>query len=125
MTVAQRSRAADVIARKGQAITLTRMAAGAYNPATGTSPVTETEQAGKGVILPLSTFRKANGANIVEGDQQLLLSALKADGSVLTIPHVNDVVTDANGADWTIIAIEPLSPAGLDILYDCVVRRQV
>lgn len=122
MTVAQRSRAHDMIAAKGQAVTLTRRTAGAYDPATGAAAITPTTQTGKGVILPLSAFRKTAG-NIAEGDQQLLLSALKSDGTVLTDPKVDDTVTDANSDVWSLIAIEPLSPAGLDIIFDCVIRR--
>lgn len=117
-----RQEAADMIAEFGQAVTLTRIAAGTYDPATGTSTPTTSTQAGKGVILPLSAFRKG-GDNIIEGDQQLLLSALKADGSVLTVPHVDDTVTDSASVVWSLIAIDPLSPAGAAILYDCIARR--
>lgn len=121
MTVAQRSRAHDLIAAKGQAVTLTRRASGAYDPATGQAAITTTTQAGKGVILPLAPMRK-NGDSIVEGDQQLLLSGLNAAGAALTAPKVNDTVTDKNSKVWTLIAIEPLSPAGLSIIFDCVIR---
>lgn len=123
MSVAQRLTAHDMISRKGQAVTLTRRAPGGYDPATGTDTIIETTQAARAVFLPLSPYRKANGTNIAEGDQQLLLSALKVDGSVLSIPHVDDTATDANGSAWAIIAVDPLTPAGLDILYDCVARR--
>lgn len=122
MTIAQRSRAHDMLAAKGQAVTLTRQAAGAYNPATGAATITPTTQAGKGVILPLSAFRKSLG-NVVEGDAQLLLSGLTAGGTVLTEPEVADTVTDANGDVWTITGYEPLAPAGLTIIYDAIVRR--
>lgn len=123
MTVAQRSSADRMIASRGQAVIVTRMTAGAYNPATSSSSVTESTQTGKGVILPLRPERKMAGVNIVAGDQQLLLSALKSDGSVLAIPHVDDMVTLVNGTDLHIVAVEPLTPAGLDIIYDCIVRR--
>lgn len=46
MTVAQRSTANRLIADKGQTVTLTRRASGAYNPATGTSAITTTTQTG-------------------------------------------------------------------------------
>ena len=73
------------------------------------------------MILPLSAFRKS-GDSIIEGDQQFLLSALTSTGTVLTAPHVNDTVTLADGNVVTIIALDPLTPAGTSILYDCVVR---
>ncbi len=123
MTALKRITANRMIAANGQTVTLTRRAAGAYNPATGSAAaITPTTQTGKGVILPLAPMRK-NGDSIVEGDQQLLLSALTSTGGVLALPHVNDTVTLADASVLTIIAVEPLTPAGLDILYDCIVRR--
>jgi hypothetical protein len=59
--------------------------------------LTTSTQAGKGVILPLGAMRRSmmgGGDNIIEGDQELLLSALTATGGVLTVPHVSDTVTD-------------------------------
>ena len=123
MTAANRTTADRLIGDKGQALTITRRTAGAYDPATGTSAITETTQSGHGAILPLSPFRKSLDSIIAIGDQQLLLSALNAAGTALTAPKVDDTVTDANGNVWTIIAIEPLSPAGLAIIYDCIIRR--
>ena len=123
MTVRQRSTADALIRARGQSVTLTRRAAGAYNTATGTAAITLTTQTGKGVILPLSPMTKVNASNIVAGDAQLLLSSLNSTGGVLTVPHVDDTVTLANGEVVSIVAVDPLSPAGLDILYDCIVRR--
>lgn len=122
MTTAQRTTANRMIAAKGQAVTLTRRASGSYDPATGTAAITTSTQTGKGVILPLAGYRKAQG-NIVAGDETLLLSGLNSAGAALTAPHVDDEVTDAGGNVFSLVAIDPLHPAGLDILYDCVVRR--
>ena len=123
MTAAQtRSRAADMIERNGQTVTLTRRASGTYNPATGTAAITTTTQAVKAVVLPLSAFRKGQG-NIVEGDRQMLLSALKTDGTALTAPVVDDSVTLADTTVATITAVDPLAPAGTALFYDCIVRR--
>lgn len=123
MTAANRSTADRLLVSKGQAVTITRRTAGAYDPATGSATVTETTQSGHGVFLPLSPFRKSQDSLIAEGDQQLLLSALNASGSALTAPHVDDTVTDANSVVWSIIAVDPLSPDGTDALYDCIARR--
>lgn len=123
MTVAQRSTANRLIADKGQTVTLTRRESGVYNPATGTSAITTTTQTGKGVILPLSGFRKVDGSSVVAGDETLLLSALASTGAALTAPDVGDYVTGADGSAYVIVAVDPLRPAGLDIVYDCVVRR--
>jgi len=121
-----RADAADMLSEFGQSVTLTRQAAGTYDPATGQAAITTSTQAGKGVILPLGAMRRSmmgGGDNIIEGDQELLLSGLTASGGVLTVPHVSDTVTDSAGDVWTITTIDPLSPAGTAILYDCIVRR--
>jgi hypothetical protein len=114
---------AQSLADDGQSVTLAYVGTSVYDPATGTTtntaPDPETVQ---GAIFPLSAFRKAQG-NVVEGDQQLLLSALNTAGAAITAPQVNGTITDANAKPWTIIAVDPLSPGGTDVLYDCVIRR--
>lgn len=124
MTTTQRSTAHRLIAAKGQAATLTREASGAYNPATGTATITETTQTGKGVILPLAGYRRVDGVSIVAGDETMLLSALASDGTALSDPVPGDVLTLADGTTkYTFVMVNPLRPAGLDIIFDCVVRR--
>ncbi|WP_238564998.1 hypothetical protein [Sphingobium bisphenolivorans] len=112
-----------MIEAKGQAVTLTRQASGAYDPATGSASVTTTTQAGKVVILPFGAgLRKLAGENISQADRQCTLSALNNAGAALTPPEVNDTLTDASGNVWTIIESSPLAPAGLDILYELTIR---
>lgn len=124
MTTAQRSTANRLIADKGQTVTITRRASGAYNTATGTSSITETTQTGKAVLLPLAGYRKVDGTSIVAGDETLLLSALNTAGAALTEPIIGDTLTLADGTtDYTLVEIDALNPAGLGILFDCVVRR--
>ena len=124
MTVAQRSTAARLLADKGQTMTLAYVGGGTYDPATGsTSGAAPASKTVKGALLPLNPFKKGGNSNIVEGDQALLLSAIDTSGAAITEPMVNGVVTDANAKPWTLIAVEPLAPAGLPILYDCVARR--
>lgn len=115
-----------MISARGQAVTLTRRAAGAYNPATGAAAVTPTTQNGKGVILDFADgLRKMAGENIAAADRQCLLSALNTVGTALTRPAVNDTLTDAAGNVFTVIAVSELSPAGLDIIYTLTVRANV
>lgn len=123
MTISQRSRAAQLIAAKGQTVTLTRRAAGSYDTAAGAAAITTSTQTAAGVVLPMSTFRKASDAIVVEGDRQLLLSALNSAGAALTAPHVDDTVTLADGSVSTIVAVDPLSPAGMDLIFDCTLRK--
>jgi hypothetical protein len=112
-----------MLAEDGQSVTLAYVGTSVYDPATGeTTTTTPDPQTVKGAIFPLSPFAKSQG-NIVEGDQQLLLSALNTAGAAITAPQVNGTITDANANVWTLVAVEPLSPAGTDVLYDCVIRR--
>lgn len=118
----QRATANRLIAAKGQAVTLTRRAAGAYNPATGTAAITDTTQTGKGVILPLVLgFRKETGTNIPLGSVQCILSAL-GTSAALTAPKVDDSLTDSTGKVWTVIEVSPLAPAGTALIYDLTMK---
>ena len=123
MTIAQRQSANRMIAAKGQTVTLTRRIVGDYNPATGTAAIQETNQTGKGVILPFATgIRKLAGTNIAATDSQCLLSALDDWGDALVSPALDDVLTDAAGNAYTVIDVTALAPAGLPIMYDMTVR---
>lgn len=118
MTVAQRLSANRMIAAKGQTVTLTRRAAGAYTPATGTATISESTQTGKGVIFDFGDgLRKMAGANIPAGSRSCILSALNTSGSALTRPQVDDTLTDATGSKYGVAAVSELSPAGTDIIY--------
>jgi len=105
---------------KGQTVTLTRQTAGTYNPATGQATITTTTQTGVGAIFDYAD-KNIDGALIVSGDKQLLLSALNSVGTALTPPAVNDTVT-AGGVVRTITRIKTLSPAGITIIFDCNLR---
>ena len=123
MTAAQRLSTDRLIEAKGQAVTLTRHVEGAYNTATATASITTTTVTGKGVILPLGPgARYQAGTNVSANDKTAYLSAIAADGSVITTPKVGDTVTDAGGKVHEIVAVMEISPAGLDIVYGLTVR---
>jgi hypothetical protein len=105
---------------KGQEITLTRQAAGAYDPATGTAAVTTTTQTAYGAMFEYGD-KNIDGVLIKEGDKQLLLSALNSAGTALVAPQLNDTVT-INTVVYTVVRIKPLSPAGTTVLFDCTIR---
>jgi hypothetical protein len=105
---------------KGQGITLTRQAAGAYDPATGTAAVTTTTQTAYGAMFEYGD-KNIDGTLIKEGDKQLLLSALNSAGTALVAPALNDTVT-INTVVYTVVRIKPLSPAGTTVLFDCNIR---
>lgn len=126
MTVAQRSRAADMLSRKGQTVSIVGTSGATYDPNTGTTTPTAYNKSAKAVILPLSPYRKANNSNIVEGDENMILAGLDTSGAALPQPPVNSLVTEADGATkHTLIAAERLNPDGEgSIIFDCIVRRQ-
>lgn len=119
---ALQSRSADMIADKGQTVTLTRHAAGSYDTSTGQVAVTDTTTVTTGVVMPIPSrglryLAEADEANmnIVIGDQILLLPG------TISAPHVNDTAT-ISGTDYTIIGINPLNPAGTALYFECFIR---
>ena len=106
---------------KGQSLTLTKVTAGTYNPATGgmTGGTTSTQLA-YGAVFEYGN-KNIDGTLIKVGDKQLLLSAFKTDGTALTAPVVNDTVT-IGGIVYTVTQVKSLAPAGTIVLYDCNLR---
>lgn len=108
---------------KGQAVTLTHVEPGTYDPATGaTGAATTTTQTGTGAVLEWNA-RQFDGTLIKAGDKQLLLSPLNTDGEEITAPVLGDTVTDVAGIVHTLVEpLKPLSPAGTVVLFDCNMR---
>lgn len=110
--------AASLIAAKGQPVTLTYHAAGAYDMSTHTVTVTDTVVTTVGVVFPLSRgLKHMPGSNIGIDDQQLLLP-----GDIDQPPV--DTTATINGKLYTIIEVAPLAPAGEALIYDCMIRGQ-
>jgi hypothetical protein len=109
------STAAELLTEFGQAVTLSRQTAGAYNPATGAAAVTVTTQTGTGAIFDYGS-RDIDGTLIKQGDKKLLLAALG-----ITAPQVDDTVT-VNGVVYTIVLIKALNPAATAVMYICTIR---
>jgi len=107
---------------KGQSITLTKITAGTYNPATGgfTGAGTSTQTA-YGAIFDYGT-KQIDGTLIKAGDKQLLLSAFKTDGAALTAPVLGDTVT-IGGVTYTLVEpLKEVNPAGTVVLFDVNLR---
>lgn len=123
MTTAQITRAADMIARKGQTVTFLGASGGSYDPSTSLFTRTGFTVTAKAVRLPLSPFRK-NGQGVREGDEQLLISGLDTDGAAMAMPQVNSQVTLADGTTTrTLIAVEAMDPEGDGFIYfDAIMR---
>lgn len=107
----------------GQSVTITNHDDGGYDIATATVAVTDAPIVTTGVVLPLSTgvrgFRygtaEQSGSNILSSDQQLLLPG------GITEPKVGATVT-IGAKTFRLIAVSPINPAGMVVIYDCVIR---
>lgn len=110
---------------KGQEVTLHQPGSdGVFDPATetttgATSPV---DHDSSGVEEAYSAFSISSGV-VAAGDIKFLLSPLKVDGTPMPQPESDGwTLTKADGT-WTIKRIEPLSPAGTDVLFTLQLRK--
>ena len=107
---------------KGQSITLTKITAGTYNPATGgmTGATTSTQTA-YGAVFDYGA-KQIDGTLIKAGDKQLLLSAFKTDGTALTAPVLGDTVS-IGGVVYTLVEpLKTVGPAGITVIYEANLR---
>ena len=113
---------------KGQSITLTKITAGTYNPATGgfTGAGTSTQTAYGAIFdygIQQSGIYNVPGTLIQIGDKQLLLSAFKTSGADLTAPVAGDTVTDSASKVWTITQVKAMAPGGTTVMYEVNLRK--
>ena len=108
---------------KGQSLTLTRITAGTYDPATGgmTGATTSTQSA-YGAIFDYGA-KQIDGTLIKAGDKQLLLSAFKTDGAALTAPVLGDTVTVGSVTYTLVEPLKEVNPAGTVVLYEVNLRK--
>lgn len=112
--------ALKLLTKHGQDITLRTTTVGAYDPATGTSTTTTTDAIRKGAIFDynLVTYGNdlMNNTLVQAGDKRLYLDANGA------APNLNDQVI-IGGVTWQIKNIKNIGPAGIDVIFDCTIRR--
>lgn len=102
-----------LLERFGAAATLKRTTAGAYNPATGTAAETVAELDTTAAVLAYPQ-RYIDGTLIRHGDRRALCAAGVE-------PKQGDALA-WQGRDLTIIAVRPVAPAGVAVLYEAQVR---
>lgn len=104
------------IANKGQSLTLTRVTTGAFNPAT--SEITGDSTADETIKAVVTEFKEKqiDGSTVQRGDKLLLVSP------DFDAPTLKDKIT-ISGLEYSIINVDTVSPAGVDILYKIQVRR--
>lgn len=116
-----KANATKMLTRYGQSLTITHHSLGAYDVSTGTATDTTTTQTGIGAIFewgqqgstPSYGKSMIDSSLIVSGDKQLYLSA-----TGITMPLINDNITDINGKVYTIKMIKELAPSGTAVIYE-------
>jgi len=101
--------------------TLTTEVVGAYDPATGTAPVTVTNYAGSAFR---DTFRKdeIDGTRVLESDVKFLVSPKLVNGNTTPILNPEYKIT-FDGDVYTIINVSPWNYAGLTIGFEVQGRK--
>jgi hypothetical protein len=108
--------AVELLAEFGAPVTLTSVATGSYDPATGQGATTPTNYPATGVKLDYEQ-REIDGTNIRSGDQRVYLAP-----DLAVTPKTGDRLT-VGASVFQIIASRPLSPATTTVLHDVQVRR--
>lgn len=124
MSVELQASVDEILGEEGQTVTLTRLASGAYNPATSEAAITTTTQTASAVILPFSQgLRKQSGSSIKVGERLCYLSALKTDGTTLTPPEPGDTITDAGATVFTVVDVTDYDPtSALTLVYELTLK---
>lgn len=110
-----RATALKLLLKFGQAMTLTQVVSGAYDPATGSAAITETLHTGVGVALNYSQ-NMIDGSAILHSDQRVYLNP-----QLGVTPKAGDKLTFA-GEVHSVIASKPLAPAGIVLLHEVQAR---
>ena len=108
-----------------QNVTLTKRTSGTYDPAMGTTLVTETNQTVLGAIFDLdsspSTLQNIQDGLIKVGDRRALLSVTDTSGAVVTV-EPDYIITDKNSNRYTVVTAGTIDPGGENIVHDLILR---
>lgn len=105
--------ATRLLTRFGASCTLKRLADAAYDPATGTATPAVTPFATTAVVFDYDQ-RQIDGTLIRQGDRRAYMDATVA-------PRQGDRLT-WQGAELQVVAVRPLSPAGVAFLFEAQLR---
>lgn len=105
--------ATRLLQRFGAAATIKRVTAGTYDPATGSATPAYTD-----IVTTAAVFaydqKYIDGTLILQGDQ-------RAYCAPATAPAQGDQLT-WQGVKYTIVAVKPVSPAGIPVLFEAQIR---
>jgi hypothetical protein len=109
-------------------VTLTHTAVAEYDKATSTTtPGAVTTTAGVGLVFDYE-FRDSGasthaGTLVRAGDRRLYLSPLDASLAAIRPPEHGDKCLGPDGLTYNVESVKTLSPAGVPLLYDLLLRR--
>lgn len=106
----------DILVEFGSVALLTRMGAAVYDPATGTTTPTQTTISVIAAVFDYDT-KAIDGTLILQGDKQVYVSPVG-----VAAPLAGDVFTWQT-VPYTVIAVKPLAPGGVDTLHTLQVRK--
>jgi hypothetical protein len=118
--------AETLLTKFGQSLTLTSISKDwDYDPHTGDADTSETTSTVVGVILPTSSAKVRSLGGVGDFDEstvdQDLVDSKRRFGIVkakdATKPNIADLITTADGSQWRVTGVTPVSPAGTDLIY--------
>lgn len=108
-----------------QNVTLTKRTSGTYDPATGTTSVTKTNQTVLSAIFDLdlsqTNLQNMQGGLVKVGDRRALLSVIDVNGADVTV-EPDYTLTDKNSNEYTVIKSGLVDPGGESIVHDLILR---
>ena len=104
--------ALKLITKFGASGTLIKRAEGSYDPATGTSAITETSYTVKAVLLNYrANETNTQGSLIQAKDRKVIMQA------TTVTPDVSDTFT-FGGVTYRVVEVKTLSPSGTNVLHE-------
>ena len=107
--------ATRLLKRFGAACTIKRVSGTAYDPSTGTMAPTYTSLATTSVVFDYAQ-KYVDGTLILQGDKQAYCAP--------AVAPVQGDQFDWKGVTYTVIAVKPVSPAGVPVLFEAQLRGQ-
>lgn len=105
----------SLINDEGGALTLGRVAAGSYNPATSAAALTTTTANATGLILEYKDSER-DGTQVLRGDKKAVLK-----GDLSPAPKVDDTITKGSKSH-KIVNVRTIENKGAVAVYICQIR---
>lgn len=107
----------ELLTEFGQTVTKRTITVGTYDPTTGSASSASADTVRKGVILDFGPGQSLERGQLIQiNDKRLLLDA---NGSA---PQMEDRFI-AGGAEYSVVSIGEVNPAGTPVLYDLHLRQ--